>query len=239
MKLAWSLPALDRLDEGQLEQVWRLAGGHPRSLEYLDSLLSGGQARYPDVTARLGAAIARRLSGADRGRWLAARTGLEAALAEIVALAADDVLLGDLLARLDRVPGAADLLLGVSTTGNRSTPMRCCSSPAPDPAAARPDRAATRRHIEEVLAATGITIDTSLSPRASTSRRCPGAARTAYRRVGPAALPPFRPVPGLPERLAACQAASLLSVSEAGQPPWFFVHRWTATELAGDRPRPA
>jgi CHAT domain/Trypsin-like peptidase domain len=29
MKLAWSLPALDRLDQGQLEQVWRLAGGHP------------------------------------------------------------------------------------------------------------------------------------------------------------------------------------------------------------------
>ena len=53
MKLAWSLPALDRLDEGQLEQVWRLAGGHPRSLEYLDALLSGGQARYPDVTDRL------------------------------------------------------------------------------------------------------------------------------------------------------------------------------------------
>ena len=53
MKLAWSLPALDQLDEGQLEQVWRLAGGHPRSLEYLDALLSGGTARYPDVTARL------------------------------------------------------------------------------------------------------------------------------------------------------------------------------------------
>ena len=53
MKLAWSLPALDELDEAQLEQVWRLAGGHPRSLEYLDALLSGGQARYPDVTRRL------------------------------------------------------------------------------------------------------------------------------------------------------------------------------------------
>ena len=65
MKLAWSLPALDRLDEGQLEQVWRLAGGHPRSLEYLDALLSGGTARYPDVTARLAAAITRRL---ERGR---------------------------------------------------------------------------------------------------------------------------------------------------------------------------
>jgi len=30
MKLAWSLPALDQLDEGQLEQVWRLVGGHPQ-----------------------------------------------------------------------------------------------------------------------------------------------------------------------------------------------------------------
>ena len=29
MKLAWSLPALDELDEGQLERVWRLAGGIP------------------------------------------------------------------------------------------------------------------------------------------------------------------------------------------------------------------
>ena len=48
-----------------------LAGGHPRSLEYLDALLSGGTARYPDVTRRLREAIDRRLSGADRSRWLA------------------------------------------------------------------------------------------------------------------------------------------------------------------------
>ena len=114
MKLAWSLPALDQLDERQLEQVWRLAGGHPRSLEYLDALLSGCKARYPDVTARLNTAITGRLSGADRSRWLAARTGLDAALAETVALAADDVLLDDLLIRLAEVPGAAGLLLGVS-----------------------------------------------------------------------------------------------------------------------------
>ena len=53
MKLAWSLPALDKLDPAELERVWRLAGGHPRSLEYLDALLAGGTARYPDVTARL------------------------------------------------------------------------------------------------------------------------------------------------------------------------------------------
>ena len=113
-KLAWSLPALDKLDEGQLEQVWRLAGGHPRSLEYLDALLSGGSARYPDVTARLGAAIGQRLNGTQRGQWLAAHASLDAALAETVTLAADDVLLDDLLTRLGQVPGAADLLLGIS-----------------------------------------------------------------------------------------------------------------------------
>ncbi len=106
MKLAWSLPALDRLDQDQLEQVWRLAGGHPRSLEYLDALLGGGTARYLDVTARLAAAITRRLDGIGRDQWLAARTRLDAALAETVALAADDVLLADLLTRLAQVPGA-------------------------------------------------------------------------------------------------------------------------------------
>jgi hypothetical protein len=63
MKLAWSLPALDRLDESQLEQVWRLADGHPRSLEYLDALLSSGKARYPDVTERLSAAVMPRQPG--------------------------------------------------------------------------------------------------------------------------------------------------------------------------------
>ena len=236
MKLAWSLPALDRLDEGQLEQVWRLAGGHPRSLEYLDSLLSGGQARYPDVTARLGAAIARRLSGADRGRWLAARTGLEAALAEIVALAADDVLLGDLLARLDRVPGAADLLLGVSAYREPVDANAVLfQAGQPDPGAEHiPDRAAARQHIEEVLAATGITMDASFDP-ASVNIPGPIQAQLAphIAEWDRRPVPPFRPVPGLPEQLAACQAASLLTISEAGQPPWFFVHRWTATELAG------
>ncbi len=45
--------------------------------------------------------------------------------------------------------------------------------------------------------------------------------------------PPFRPSPGLGEQAAACQAASLLTVTgEEGQQR-VFVHRWTATALAG------
>ena len=234
MKLAWSLPALDELDEAQLEQVWRLAGGHPRSLEYLDALLSGGTARYPDVTGRLSAAITRRLDGADRGRWLAARTGLEAALAETVALAADDVLLDDLLTRLADVPGTAGLLLGGSVYREPVDYNAVLfAAGQPDPAAEHvSDRAAAVEQITGILAAAGITVDDSLDlaavPAHVQSQLAPHIAELNRR-----PSPPFRPSPDLSEQVAACQAASLLTVTGDGEEPRFFVHRWTATELAG------
>jgi len=233
MKLAWSLSALDRLDESQLEQVWRLAGGHPRSLEYLDALLSGGQARYPDVTVRLSAAVTRRLSGADRGEWLAARTGLDAALAETVALAADDVLLDDLLGRLARVPGAGSLLLGVSVYRepvDRNAVLFQAGQPDPD-AENIPDQRAAYQQIAGILDAAGITVDDSFDlaivPGQVRAQLAPHLAELNRRPV-----PPFRPDPGLREQVAACEAASLLTVSGEGEEPRFFVHRWTATELA-------
>ena len=239
MKLAWSLPALDQLDERQLEQVWRLAGGHPRSLEYLDALLSGGRARYPDVTARLNTAITGRLSGTDRGQWLSARTGLDAALAETVALAADDVLLDDLLTRLEQVPGAADLLLGVSVyreAVDRNAVLFQTGQADPD-AEDIPDRRAAWQQITGHLAAAGITVDDSFDlasvPAAVRAQLAPHVAELNRRPV-----PPYRPVPGLHGQVAACQAASLLTVSGDGEEPWFFVHRWTATELAGRAARP-
>ena len=233
MKLAWSLPALDRLDEAQLEQVWRLAGGHPRSLEYLDALLSGGQARYPDVTDRLAAAITQRLSGADRGQWLAARTGLEAALAETVALAADDVLLDDLLARLAEVSGAAGLLLGVSVYRepvDRNAVLSVAGQPDPD-AEHIPDRKAANEQITGILAAAGITVDESFDLASVPSHvRAQLAPHIAELNRRP--NPPFRPPPGVQGQIAACQAASLLTISDEGGEPRFSVHRWTATELA-------
>jgi tetratricopeptide (TPR) repeat protein len=238
MKLAWSLPALDELDEAQLEQVWRLAGGHPRSLEYLDALLSGGAARYPDVTGRLNAAVSRRLGGADRGRWLAARTGLDAALAETVALAADDVLLDDLLTRLAQVPGAAGLLLGVSVYREPVDYNAVLfAAGQPDPAAEHiPDRAAAREQITGILTAAGITLDDSLDPAA-----IPAPVRTQLvphiAEINRQPTPPFRPPPGLDEQAAACQAATLLTATGDGEEPRFFVHRWTATELAGQAER--
>jgi tetratricopeptide (TPR) repeat protein len=233
MKLAWSLPALDQLDEGQLEQVWRLAGGHPRALEYLDALLSGGQARYPDVTDRLTTAITRRLDGADRSQWLAARTGLEAALAETVALAADDVLLDDLLTRLTQIPGADSLLLGVSVYRepvDQNAVLFQAGQPDPD-AEHIPDRQAAYQTIRTILGTAGITVDESFDmaavPRQVQAQLAPHLAELNRR---PA--PPFRPPPGLNEQIAACQAASLLTVGRRDGESRFFVHRWTATELA-------
>ena len=150
-----------------------------------------------------------------------------------MALAADDVLLGDLLARLARVPGAADLLLGVSVYRepvDANAVLFQAGQPDPD-AEHIPDRAAAGQHIEEVLAAAGITVDESFDPASVPGHiRAQLAPHIAEWNRLP--VPPFRPGPGLPEQIAADQAASLLTISEAGQQPWFFVHRWTATELA-------
>jgi tetratricopeptide (TPR) repeat protein len=232
MKLAWSLPALDRLDEGQLDQVWRLVGGHPRSLEYLDALLSGGTARYPDVTTRLHEAVSRRLGPDGRDRWAASVTGLEAALAETVALAADDVLLDDLLGRLAQVPDAADLLLGVSVYRepvDRNAVLFQVGQPD-ETAEDIPDRAGAYQRITEILAAAGITpgntLDLADVPEDVRALLAPHLTELNRRPV-----PPFQPPPGLLGQAAACQAASLLTVGDGGQPR-FFVHRWTATELA-------
>jgi len=235
MKLAWSLTALDQLTESQLDQVWRLAGGHPRCLEYLDALLSGGAARYPDVTARLDDAIVRRLDGAERGQWLAARTGLEAALAETVSLAADDVLLDELLSRLGEVSGAVDLLHGVSVYREPAdiNAVLFQAGQPDDTAAATPDRNAATQRIAEILAEAGITVDESLDlAKVPENVQAMLAPHLAELNQPPA--PPFRSPPALDGQIAAGHAAGLLSVSQDDRDgPAYFVHRWTASELAG------
>ncbi|MEU8207526.1 TIR domain-containing protein, partial [Streptosporangium sp. NPDC049046] len=52
-KLMWRLPGLDALVMADRERAWADVGGHPRTLEYLDALLRGGQARFDDVRERL------------------------------------------------------------------------------------------------------------------------------------------------------------------------------------------
>jgi len=120
-RLAASLPALGLLDEPEIEHAWRLTGGHPRVMEYLDALLSVGHADFAEVAERLavaihastGQAVPRRAPGAPAGSGRALGSpALGSPAAEKAALAAGDALLGELCDRLS--PGARDLLTGAS-----------------------------------------------------------------------------------------------------------------------------
>jgi tetratricopeptide (TPR) repeat protein len=96
-KLIWSLPMLDRLEDREIERIWRLVGGHPRSLEYLDALLNGGTGANHAITAQLAEAIAAR----DDTKAALTSDTLDGALATAVTLVADGILLDRLLDRLD------------------------------------------------------------------------------------------------------------------------------------------
>ena len=94
-----------------------------------------------------------------------------------------------------------------------------------------PDRQAALQEITSILAAVGITMGESMDlagiPAAVRARLAPHLAE-----LNRLPRPPFRPVAGLQEQMTACQAASLLTISDEGREPRFVVHRWTATELA-------
>jgi hypothetical protein len=113
-KMIWRLPALDALTGPQRHRAYTDLGGHPRSLEYLDALLAGGQARFDDVADRLEAALDKR--GITHPQtWLRGVAGdLDRALAETITLTVDDVLLPELLGRLEATPLARRLLLGAA-----------------------------------------------------------------------------------------------------------------------------
>ena len=231
MKLAWALPALDTLTEPELERAWRVVGGHPRCLEYLDALLSGGHSSYPDVTTRLAANLASRPDVPDLDEWFATHDTLEPALAETLTLAADEVLLDQLLAGLAATTGAEELLLGMSVyrppVGQAGLLFQTGSS---DPSAeTRPDYPAAREQISAILTAAGIApgpVDLAGLPAKVQQELAPHLAELSSR---PA--PALRGPDGLRRLLDACTASSLLAIDTNQDPPGLFVHRWTASEL--------
>jgi hypothetical protein len=95
-ELAKSLPALGSLGEQELDRAWRLLGGHPQAMEYLDSLLATGDVRFPEVARRLAVAVEGKSASPARAAGPAAPTELPPAAAESVALAARDLLLHEL-----------------------------------------------------------------------------------------------------------------------------------------------
>ncbi|MGI5401146.1 tetratricopeptide repeat protein [Streptomyces sp. CA-135486] len=252
LKLAWSLPALDRLTEPELTRVWHLVGGHPRALEYLDALLNNRVARYPDVTHRLaqslrnrqrhvaatpapspanGTATAAHTAGENRGNNELEGTGsgrLDVRLAETATLAADEVLLPGLTARLS--PAARTLLNGAAVYREPIdiNALLFQTGTPDDTAATTPDTAAAWQRINDILTAAGIPLDQpvdagtlptglqqELAPHLVQMRQLPTPPRT-------------RPA-GLEQLIAQCAGTGLLHTDpRTGR---FFVHRWTATEL--------
>ena len=113
-KLMWRLTALDALEPAERDRAYADVGGHPRALEYLDSLLRGHRARFADVASRMEAAL--RARGIEQpSAWLGqGPRGLDQALAETVTLIVDDVLVDRLLIRLQTFPLALRLFVAAS-----------------------------------------------------------------------------------------------------------------------------
>jgi tetratricopeptide (TPR) repeat protein len=231
-KLIWSLPALDRqLDDLQVDQVWRMLGGHPRSLEYLDALLSDGGGRYLDIERRLEAALAKKL-GPRAPDLLKTEWELDTALAEVATLAADDVLLDDLLASLESVPGARELLVGTSVYREPVdvNALLFQVGEPDDDAASIPDRSGAEQKIREILEAAGIPTDEPVA-LADLPAEIQAALTPHLRGLDRLPTPPRRPPDHLQEHVDACRASTLLSIETADADRLAFVHRWTASEL--------
>ena len=69
-KLFWRLDGLKALSLADQRRAYESVGGHPRALEYLDALLRGGKAHFPDVQDRLRKQLKAR-GIADPARWCA------------------------------------------------------------------------------------------------------------------------------------------------------------------------
>ena len=114
-KLIWRLPGLAALSTEDQRRAYAAVGGHPRTLEYLDALLRGGKAEFPDLQKKITTVLAQQKDIEDPEAWLAQAEGdLKLALAQAVTLSSDDVLLRQLLERVDEVPLARQLLIGMS-----------------------------------------------------------------------------------------------------------------------------
>jgi hypothetical protein len=225
----WSLPALDRPEESELERVWRMVGGHPRTLEYLDALLRGGAGRYHDVTARLTHAVHATLGRDEGNRWLATARDLDTALAESLTLA-DDILLDELLSTLRSTPQAERLLLGASVYREPvDTNALLFQIGDPNEAAGHiPNWSGALQRINQILATHGIDPDqlpnpadippdvlTEIAPHVDEPNAVPRPPRSTSVDLGQ-----------LTDLLAK---TSLLAVDP--DEATVFVHRWTTSEL--------
>lgn len=228
-KLMWRLDALGALERPERDRACADVGGHPRALEYLDSLLRGGRARFGDVASRMEAALRAR-GIADPSAWLAGGAGdLDQALAETVTLIVDDVLIDRLLVRLQPYPLARQLFVAASVfrapVDADGLNWAVAESLDPDPDPDRVARASQAyRQLEQAQRErTGFVLENLGLPRdvlAQLYRDCAAGGRPGERA-------------GLTNAIDALVGMSLLTKAH-GYPdddPRYVVHRWTARGL--------
>ncbi|MEW9534457.1 tetratricopeptide repeat protein [Microbispora sp. NPDC049125] len=226
-KLMWRLPGLDALPYEDQRRAWAVVGGHPRTLEYLDALLRGGQARFADVRERLERLLERQ-GIADPGTWFTTAGGdLDGVLAKAVTLAVDDTLLHDLVALLDDL--SRRVLAGVSVfrrpvdRAGVAWPVGTLTAPDPDreERLIRLDALLRRARIEKP--------DAGLEDLGLPA----GELKQARTDVAAMRMPPIVEPDGLDASITALTRLGLLTpaVDDRGEAT-FVVHRWTAATLA-------
>ena len=236
-KLIWRLPGLDALTPAEKNRAYRDVGGHPRTLEYLDALLRGGQARFDDVADRMEDRLRDR-GITDPAAWLA-RPGrdLDATLAEAVTLSVDDILLTGLLDRLSATALATELIIGASVY-RIPVDDTALTFQVGQPAERAPDPERADR-IGRVQQALQETIQRSEDGKISLEDT--GLSEQEYARYQADVAEEIRPPVEAPEGLAAAVTAArnaglLVPVPAQDGDPRHFVHRWTAGAIAALHP---
>ena len=233
----WRLPGLDALPAAGKDRAYRNVGGHPRTLEYLDALLRGGQARFEDVAERMEDRLRDR-GIADPAAWLA-RPGrdLDASLAEAVTLSVDDVVLSGLLERLAATPVATELVTGASVYRvpvDDTALVFQVGQPAQRPP--DPERRARIRRVQQAIEEAIERADGGQISLEDTGLTAEEYARYEAD-LAEELRPPVEAPAGLAAAVAAARAAGLLApVPRGDQDPLHFVHRWTAGAIAALHP---
>jgi tetratricopeptide (TPR) repeat protein len=227
-KLFWRLPGLDALSPADQQQAYLNVGGHPRTLEYLDALLRSGQARFADVAIRMERAMAvRGLIPATI--WEQGKPGLDAALAEAITLAVDDVVLGQLLGHLEAVPLARHLLVGASVYRLPVEDVGLGWQVGDEqPLPANPDRHARLTRVVETQRAAL----TEGRPTELETLGLPSAELDQLRQdLVELAKPPLHIPLGFEQAKAALLDLGLLAPVSGPEDLSYLVHRWTAQAL--------
>ena len=225
VKLMWRLPGIDALSRAEQDRAYIDVGGHPRALEYLDSLLQGNRPLNLNVMDRMERAL-RRGGVENAEQWIETPgRSLDEALAGAVTLISSDVLLDRLLVGLRGRP-AHDLFALSSVYRQAVDDIGLNWVMTPGSVAADSERAARLRDAFDRLDAAqrsgrGLVLDhLGLDPTLRNQ---------LVRDIAEGTRPAGHP--GLTEAIHELAERNLLSVTGPPDAQRYLVHRWTALGL--------